>query len=82
MAIYLAIKEIWRNKNRFLLFSMVIALITILVLFIAGLAEGLGTANREYLAKLDGELIVFQANQDRVPPAQRGLDFRQHKIKS
>ncbi len=60
MAIYLAIKEIWRNKNRFLLFSMVIALITILVLFIAGLAEGLGTANREYLAKLDGELIVFQ----------------------
>ncbi len=62
MAFYLALKEIWRNKNRFLLFSMVIALITILVLFIAGLAEGLGTANREYLSKLDGELIVFQEN--------------------
>jgi putative ABC transport system permease protein len=41
---------------------MVIALITTLVLFIAGLAEGLATANREYLAKLDGELIVFQNN--------------------
>lgn len=60
MAIYLAIKEIWRNKGRFLLFSLVIALITILVLFIAGLAEGLATANREYLAKLDAELLIFQ----------------------
>ena len=61
MAIYLSFKEIWRNKGRFLLFSLVIALITTLVLFIAGLAEGLATANREYLAKLDGELIVFQS---------------------
>jgi len=60
MAFYLSVKEIWRSKGRFLLFSMVIALITVLVLFIAGLAEGLAAANREYLAKLDGELIVFQ----------------------
>jgi len=62
MALFLAFKEIWRNKGRFLLFSLVIALITTLVLFIAGLAEGLGTANREYIEKLDGELIVFQEN--------------------
>jgi putative ABC transport system permease protein len=62
MSIYLSFKEIWRNKGRFLLFSMVIALITTLVLFIAGLAEGLATANREYLSKLDGELVVFQEN--------------------
>ena len=60
MSVYLTIKEIWRNRGRFFLFCLVIALITILVLFIAGLAEGLATANREYLAKLDGELIVFQ----------------------
>lgn len=60
MSWYLSIKEIWRNKSRFFLFSLVIALITILVLFIAGLAEGLATANREYLSKLDAELIVFQ----------------------
>jgi putative ABC transport system permease protein len=60
MSIYLTFKEVWRNRGRFLLFSLVIALITILVLFIAGLAEGLATANREYLSKLDGELIVFQ----------------------
>jgi putative ABC transport system permease protein len=60
MSVYLTIKEVWRNRGRFFLFGLVIALITILVLFIAGLAEGLATANREYLAKLDGELIVFQ----------------------
>ena len=60
MSVYLTIKEIWRNRGRFFLFGLVIALITILVLSIAGLAEGLATANREYLAKLDGELIVFQ----------------------
>ena len=64
LSLYLAIKEVWRNKSRFFLFSLVIALITTLVLFIAGLAEGLATANREYLAKLDGELVVFQNNVD------------------
>ena len=32
---YLAIKEIWRNRGRFFLVSLVIALITLLVLFIA-----------------------------------------------
>ena len=60
MSIYLTFKEVWRNRGRFFLFSLVIALITVLVLFIAGLAEGLANANREYLSKLDGELIVFQ----------------------
>lgn len=60
MSLYLSIKEVWRNRSRFFLFSLVIALITVLVLFIAGLAEGLATANREYLAKLDAQLIVFQ----------------------
>ena len=60
MSVYLTLKEVWRNRGRFFLFGLVIALITVLVLFIAGLAEGLATANREYLSKLDGELIVFQ----------------------
>ena len=35
MAFYLSIKEVWRNRGRFLLFSLVIALITLLVLFVA-----------------------------------------------
>ncbi len=60
MGFYLAFKEIWRNKGRFTLFSLVIALITVLVLFIAGLGEGLAAANKEYIEKIDAELLVFQ----------------------
>ena len=69
---YLAIKEVWRNRGRFLLVSLVIALITLLVLFIAALGEGLGNGNREYISKLDAQLIVYQAKSDyliaRQPP--------------
>jgi putative ABC transport system permease protein len=61
---FLALKEIWRNRGRFLLVSLVIALITLLVLFIAALGEGLGNGNREYISKLDGELLVYQAKSD------------------
>lgn len=61
---YLAIKEIWRNRGRFLLVSMVIALITLLVLFIAALGEGLGNGNREYIAKLESPVMVFQSKSD------------------
>jgi len=58
--VHLAFKEIWRNRGRFLLFSMVVALITVLVLFVAALGEGLGSGNREYLEKLNAELIAYQ----------------------
>jgi putative ABC transport system permease protein len=71
MALHLAVKEIWKGKGRFLLFSMVVALITMLVLFIAGLASGLSAANREYLSKLDAELIVYQENSDYLINASR-----------
>jgi len=64
MSLYLSFKEIWRNKGRFFLFSMVIALITFLVLFIAALGEGLAAANKEYLDNLNAELLVFQENVD------------------
>ena len=64
MALYLSFKEIWRNKGRFFLFSLVIALITFLVLFIAALGEGLASANKEYLDNLQAELLVFQENVD------------------
>ena len=64
MEFYLSFKEVWRNRSRFFLFSLVIALITILVLFIAALAEGLANANKQYLEKLNAELIVFQKNVD------------------
>ncbi len=68
---YLALKEILRNKGRFLLVGMVIALITILVLFIAGLGEGLGNGNREYLSKLQADLLVFQAKSEFLIPFSR-----------
>ncbi len=64
MTVYLAVKEMWRNRGRFFLFSLVIALITVLVLFIAALAEGLGNGNKEYIEKLNGDLIVYKAKMD------------------
>lgn len=71
IASYLAVKEIWRNRGRFLLVSMVTALITLLVLFIAALGEGLGNGNREYISKLDAQLIVYQAKSDFLIQASR-----------
>ena len=71
LPLYLALREFWRNKGRFFLVSLVIALITILVLFIDGLTIGLGSGNIEYLSKLDAELIVFQENSDLSTSASR-----------
>ena len=68
---FLAVKEVWRNRGRFLLVALVIALITLLVLFIAALGEGLGNGNREYLSKLDAELIAFQAKSDLLIQSSR-----------
>jgi putative ABC transport system permease protein len=70
-AVHLATREIWRNKGRYLLFSLVVALITVLILFIAALGEGLGSGNREYLEKLNGDLVVFQDTARLSIPASR-----------
>jgi len=64
LATYLAVKEVARNKGRFLLVALVIALITLLVLFIAALGEGLANGNRQYVANLDAQLIVFLEKSD------------------
>jgi len=71
MSIYLAIKEIWRNRGRYLLFSLVIALITSLVLFIAALAGGLANANKQFIEKLDADLLVYQENVDLLASSSR-----------
>ncbi len=71
MGAYLAFKELWRNRGRYLLVSMVVALLTALVLFIAGLAEGLGLGNIEYLKNLDADLIVYQADAQLLIAASR-----------
>lgn len=71
MALYLAFKEMWRSRGRFLLIALVIALITMLVLFIAALAEGLGLGNREYIEKLNAELLMYQKDVDLSIPSSR-----------
>jgi putative ABC transport system permease protein len=71
IAVYLAFKEIWRNRVRFFLVALVIALITLLVLFIAALGEGLGMNNREYISGLDAELVVFLEKSDLVIASSR-----------
>lgn len=64
LAFYLALKEVVRNRGRFFLVSLVIALITLLVLFIAALGEGLANGNRQYVADLDAQLVVFLEKSD------------------
>ncbi len=71
MPFYLALKEIWRTRGRFILFSLVIALITLLVLFVAALAEGLGSGNRNYIEKLNADLVVYQSGVDLSANASR-----------
>jgi putative ABC transport system permease protein len=71
LASFLAVKEILRNRGRFLLFSLVIALITLLVLFIAALGEGLGTGNRQYIENINGDLIIFRENSDYIISGSR-----------
>ena len=81
MPVFLAFREIWHSKGRFLLISLIVALITTLVIFIAALAEGLGSGNREYLEKLNGELIVYQENVDLSIAASRIGRSRLSEIK-
>tara|TARA_B100000029_G_scaffold196730_1_gene194757 strand:+ start:141 stop:1289 length:1149 start_codon:yes stop_codon:yes gene_type:complete len=78
MAIYLSFKEIWRNRTKYFLFSLVIALISVLVLFTAGLGEGLATNNKEYLEKLDAQLLVFQTDVS-FSTIESRLDYKKYK---
>ncbi len=71
LAFYLALKEVFRNRGRFFLVSLVIALITLLVLFIAALGEGLANGNRQYVANLGAQLIVFREKSDYIIPSSR-----------
>jgi len=71
LAFYLALKEVFRNRGRFFLVSLVIALVTLLVLFVAALGEGLANGNRQYVANLDAQLIVFLEKSDYVIASSR-----------
>ena len=71
LPLHLAFKEIWRNKGRFFLIAIVVALITLLVLFTAGLAEGLGLGNREFIEKVNADLVVYSDKSDLLIPGSR-----------
>ena len=64
LAAELALKEMLRNRGRFVSIGSVIALITVLILFLAGLGEGLGLGNRQYVAGVDADLLVYQETAD------------------
>jgi len=60
----LAFKEMTRNVGRFASISSVIALITVLILFLSGLGEGLALGNRQFIERIQGELLVYQDTAD------------------
>jgi putative ABC transport system permease protein len=64
LGIYLGFKELWRGRGKFLLFSLVISLITFLVLFVTALGAGLAVSNKEYIEKLNAQLLVYRKNSD------------------
>ncbi|MCX6017019.1 MAG: ABC transporter permease [Chloroflexi bacterium] len=76
LPLHLAYKEVWRNKGRFFLIAVVVALITLLVLFTAGLSEGLGLGNREYIANLDADLLVYSDKSELLIPGSRISEAR------
>lgn len=71
LALYLAVTEMARNKLRFTVVFLIVALITLLVLFTAALGDGLAQSTSEYLDNLDADLLVFQADVDYQIPASR-----------
>ncbi|MEM7331547.1 MAG: ABC transporter permease [Chloroflexota bacterium] len=71
MPLYLAWKEMLRNKARFTVIILIVALITLLVIFLAALGDGLALSAKEYIENIDAELIVFQNDVDLQIPASR-----------
>ncbi|MEM7029349.1 MAG: ABC transporter permease [Chloroflexota bacterium] len=71
MPFYLAAKEMLRNKIRFAVITLIVALITLLVIFLAALSDGLALTAKEYIENIDAELIVFQNDVDLQIPASR-----------
>lgn len=59
---FLSIKEIIKEKNRFLLIISMVILISYLVFFLTGLATGLASANRTAVDRLDAKEIILKKN--------------------
>ena len=71
LALYLASKEMVRNKRRFVTVFSIVALITLLVLFTSALGDGLAQGASEYFERVGAPLIVFQKDVDYQLPASR-----------
>lgn len=63
---YLALKEIWHEKRRYLLILLVISMISYLVFFLSSLAFGLAQANRSAIDAwaIDGIVLSIDSNQN------------------
>ena len=64
---FLSLRDITFAKGRFALLATVVALITLLLVLLTGLTNGLGHQNTSALEKLDAQRIVLTA-----PPGDSG----------
>lgn len=71
MLLKLATKEMLRKKFRFITMSVIIGFITLLVLFLAAMSDGLALTSKEYIENTGAELIVFRDDVDISIPASR-----------
>ncbi|WP_301107521.1 FtsX-like permease family protein [Sporosarcina sp.] len=62
---FLAWSEIKRNKLRFLLITSILLLVSFLVFFLSGLANGLASMNRESVDKWDADAILLTEESDK-----------------
>lgn len=61
---FLALREMKHAKLRYLLIGLIMVLIAWLVLFVSGLAKGLGNDNVSALQNMDADYIVLQNESD------------------
>ncbi|MEI6776157.1 MAG: ABC transporter permease [Chloroflexales bacterium] len=71
LSLYLATKEMTRNKRRFISVFLIVALITLLVLFTSALGDGLAQGASELFERMGTELLVYQQDVDFQLPASR-----------
>jgi putative ABC transport system permease protein len=64
---FVAWRDLKTAKGRFALIATVVALITVLVTFLAGLTGGLASQNISALTSLDADRIVFVSTDDEQP---------------
>ncbi len=71
MPFYLATKEMLRKKIRFMTIVLIVTLVTLLVIFVAAMGDGLAQSAKEYIETIDADMVVFQADVDFSLPASR-----------